>query len=129
MERFGAKQLNAVWSWCAVNESEKKVFLSIWTDNMVKGTAPTSYIIQESDWGVNQESGKKSAARNDQDEKLALIFDRGYEAFGYFIVAKDPNAHPREIEETRTSFIMQLQLAVLEDGTVLGTPLRRIEIR
>lgn len=34
MNRLGAEQLNNVWSWCAVNEAEKKVYFSIWTDNI-----------------------------------------------------------------------------------------------
>jgi hypothetical protein len=29
---FGAKQRNAVWGWCAANDSEKKAYFSIWTD-------------------------------------------------------------------------------------------------
>ena len=34
MAYFGAVQLNTVWSWCAVNESEKAVYLSVWTDHV-----------------------------------------------------------------------------------------------
>lgn len=129
MDRLGAEQLNAVWSWCAVNDAEKKVYLSIWTDKILKDNGTTSYIIQEPDWGVEEISGRKSASRNDQDQKLSLVFDLGYEPYGYFIEAKDRNGHPREIAETRTSFIMQLQLVRLSDGTVIGTPIKRIEIR
>src|SRR4051812_23093695 len=36
MEYLGAKQLNTVWSWCAVNDEERKVYLSIWTDTKEK---------------------------------------------------------------------------------------------
>ncbi len=32
MEYFGAEQRNTVWSWCAVNENEKAVYLSVWDD-------------------------------------------------------------------------------------------------
>ena len=36
------------------------------------------------------------------------MFDEGYEAYGYFIVAVDVDAEPREIAETKTSFIFSL---------------------
>jgi hypothetical protein len=131
MEYLGAEQRNVVWSWCAVNESEQKVYLSIWTDTRKKrgdDEAP-SYIIQEPDWGVNSSTQSRSAARKDHDEKLSKIFDQNYEAFGYFVVAKNTTSSPREIEETRTSFIFNLKLKKLPDGTILGYPLNRIEIR
>jgi|SRR6185437_10216955 len=128
MERLGATQLNTVWSWCAVNEAERKVYFSIWTDNTYTHNGSKSYIIQEPDWGVN-ELGHRSPARNDQDAKFALVFEQGYDSWGYFIEAKDRHAHPREIANTLTSFVMHLQLAKLEDGTIIGTPLKRIEVR
>jgi hypothetical protein len=128
MERLGAEQLNVVWSWCGVNEAERKVFFSIWTDNTFNQNGTKSYIIQEPDWGVN-EQGNKSAARNDQDAKLSLVFDGGYEPWGYFIEAKDRRAHPREIASTLTSFVVLLELAKLEDGAIVGTPVKRVEIR
>jgi hypothetical protein len=70
-----------------------------------------------------------SAARKDHDEKLSLVFDNGYEAYGYFIEAKDEKAHPREIGHTRTSFIFSFDLERQKDGSVLGYPKNRIEIR
>jgi len=33
MERLGAVQTNTVWSWCGVNETDRKVYFSVWTDN------------------------------------------------------------------------------------------------
>jgi hypothetical protein len=30
MQHLGAKQRNVVWSWCAVNDEERKVYLSVW---------------------------------------------------------------------------------------------------
>ncbi|HJR56507.1 MAG TPA: hypothetical protein VJ798_08000 [Rhizomicrobium sp.] len=128
MDRLGAVQLNTVWSWCGVNDSERKVYFSIWTDNTYAHNGAKSYIIQEPDWGVN-EQGHRSAARNDQDDKFSLVFEQGYEPWGYFIEAKDRRAHPREIASTLTSFVMQLQLDKLQDGTIIGTPLKRIEVR
>ena len=128
MDRLGAIQLNTVWSWCGVNESEKKVYFSIWTDNNHVHNGENGYIIQEPEWGIN-ETGSKSAARNDQDAKFALVFDNGYEPYGYFIVAKDRNAHPREIAETRTSFVVKLQLHRLDDGSIVGIPQERVEVR
>jgi len=86
-------------------------------------------LIQEPDWGVDPASGSKSAARKDQDEKLALIFTEGYEAYGYFIEAKDTNANPREIESTSTSFIFSFELERQADGSILENPKARIEIR
>jgi hypothetical protein len=128
MKRLGAAQLNTVWSWCAVNDSEKKVYFSLWTDQKVKQDGKSSYVVQESNWGVDEASGSRSAARNDQDAKLALVFDQGYEPFGYFIQAKDPLARPREIAATLTSFVMHLNLSRLEDGSIVGTLLKRIEL-
>jgi hypothetical protein len=120
-------QLNTVWSWCAVNEHERKVYFSVWTNLVYKHDGKTSYIVQAPDWGID-ESGRKSPARNDHDNKLSLVFDQGYESYGYFIEARDRTASPREIENTRTSFVMRLELAKLQDGSVIGTPLERIEI-
>lgn len=129
MAYFGATQLNTVWSWCAVNEQAKAVYFSVWTDHIYKTGGDTFYVLQEPHWGLNDETGKSKAARNDQDEKLSLVFDKGYEAYGYFIVAKDTSAVPRQIEETRTSFVMQLQLSRRDDGVVIGLPIRRIEVK
>lgn len=129
MDRLGASQLNTVWSWCAVNEAEKKVYFSIWTDSVQTHNGEKCYVIQEPFWGVNDETGNKSAARNDQDAKLALVFEHGYNAYGYFIVAKDRAADPREIAETRTSFVVRLQLHRLTDRSIIAKILERIEVR
>lgn len=130
MEYLGAKQKNTVWSWCAVNEEERKVYLSVWLDTAKKRDANRlSYVIQEPDWGLDEATGSVSAARKDHDEKLALIFSEGFEPFGYFIEAKDRNARPRQIEDTKTGFIFSLELEKLPDGTVLGYLKHRIEIR
>ena len=56
------------------------------------------------------------------------MFDEGYEAYGYFVVAKDVNAAPRGIEETKTSFVFSLELEIILDGTIIGYPLNRVEI-
>jgi hypothetical protein len=129
MDCLGAEQRNKVWSWCGVNHEEKSVYFSMWTDTADKRDGKTvSYTIQEPDWGIN-ESGAKSAARKDHDEKLSLIFDHGYQAYGYFIEPKDRNAHPREIESTRTSFIVSIRLEKSADGCIFGYPEKRIEIR
>ncbi len=130
MDHLGAKQKNTVWSWCAVNEEERMVYLSVWMDTRAKRDGVrVSYVIQEPDWGVDPTTGSKSAARKDQDEKLSLIFDKGYEAYGYFIEAKDTTANPREIESTSTSFIFSFDLERQPDGSILGYPKARIEIR
>jgi hypothetical protein len=60
MEYLGAKQRNVVWSWCAVNDEERKVYLSVWLDTAKKRDGQRlSYIIQEPDWGV-EEGGSMS---------------------------------------------------------------------
>ena len=128
MDRVGAVQLNTVWSWCGVNEERRQVYFSIWTDALLKDAGPRTYRIQGPDWGMS-EQGRRSASRNDQDAKLALVFEQGYEAWGYFIEAKDPTAHPREIANTATSFVVRLSIARLNDGTVTGQVLERVEIR
>jgi hypothetical protein len=127
MERLGAIQLNTVWSWCGVNEEKKQVFFSLWTDNLVKDAPPRTYVVQGKMWGISEE-GTKSPARNDQDAKLALVFDAGYEPFGYFIEAKDPKAHPREIASTLTSFYVRLKLSRAQDGAVLGQMTERLDL-
>jgi len=102
----------------------------VWLDTRSKrdGTR-VSYVIQEPNWGIDQDTGLETAARKDHNEKMSLIFNEGYEAYGYFVEAKDKNAHPREIESTKTSFIFSFDLERQEDGSVLGYPKTRIEIR
>lgn len=56
------------------------------------------------------------------------VFCEGLEAYGYFIEAKDRKAVPREIASIRTTFVMQMTLSRLEGGTVIGTPVRRVEV-
>src|SRR6476660_6780052 len=99
MSYLGATQKNVVWSWCAVNDTERKVYLSVWTDTRNKrdGEERESYLIQEPHWGVKASTGNHSAARKDQNEKLSKVFNEGYSAYGYFVVAKDLTANPREI--------------------------------
>ena len=128
MERLGAIQVNTVWSWCAVNEKDHKVYFSIWTDSVHKVNGVNQYVIQGPEWGVTESGGRRSAARNDQDAKLSLVFDQGYEPYGYFIEAKNPKAEPREIANTLTSFVMRLKLSRRDDGAVIATSLERIEI-
>jgi len=129
MDYLDAEQKNTVWSWCAVNHKEEKVYLSIWSDNdlTLEGDNSRGYIVQEPNWGLNGD-GSPKAARKDHDEKLNLIFEKGYEAHGYFIEPKDTTTRPREIEHTKTSFIFSLELKRLEDGRIIGYPLKRIEI-
>lgn len=129
MSRLGAKQLNDRWSWCAVNESTRSVFFSVWTDHVIKDASGTRYILQEPHWGLNDATGSSKAARHDQDQKFKLVFDQGYTAFGYFVVAKDTTAVPREIAETRTGFVMRMALSKDDGGVIVGMPLKRIEIR
>ena len=52
MDYLGAKQLNTVWSWCAISEDEKKVYLSVWEDTRDKrgNDDNPSYLIQEPNW-------------------------------------------------------------------------------
>jgi len=130
MDYFGAEQRNTVWSWCAVNEEEKKVYFSIWEDTKDRYGAKqkVGYTIQEPDWGINSETGNKMPARNDHDEKFNKVLNEEYKAFGYFIVARDKNAEPREIEYTKTSFIFSLQVEKLDNGDIIGYPLERIEV-
>ena len=127
MRHLGAKQANAVGSRCAVNEDDKKVYFSVWADMVEHHKGENRFMIQEAAWGVD-EAGKKSPARTDHDKKLQLVFEEGYEAFGYFVVAVDPNAEPRQIETTRTSFVMRLELEKLDDGSVVSPLVERIEI-
>lgn len=129
MARLGAVQLNTVWSWCAVNEAEKTVYFSIWTDNTHTHNGEKGYLIQKPSGDADGEEATRSAARNDRNAKFALVFERGYEAYGYFIVAKDRFAQPREIAETRTSFVMKLRLERLEDGSIWAVAIDRLEIR
>ena len=128
MAYLGAVQTNPMWSWCGVNEEERKVYFSVWADHVSQVAGVPTYTLQEPHWGVGPD-GRHSAARNDQDKKLALVFDQGYEAWAYFVEAKDRRAVPREIESTRTGFVLQLQVSRADDGSVTGTAIRRVEIR
>ncbi|MCP3669453.1 MAG: hypothetical protein GY814_03250 [Gammaproteobacteria bacterium] len=131
MGYFGAKQKNIVWSWCAVNEDEKTIYFSVWTDyrNKFGKRERDYYVIQEPHWGVNNETGSFSAARNDHDEKFEKALNGGYRTFGYFVEAKDKNVVPREIANTKTSFVFSLKIERLDDGSIIGYPLNRIEVR
>jgi hypothetical protein len=86
-------------------------------------------IIQEPHWGIDGSRTSPFLARNDHDEKLAKIFNDGYEAFGYFIDAKNSNVVPREIERSRISFVFSLELERLPDGRIIGYPLDRIDVK
>jgi hypothetical protein len=129
MEYLGAKQRNTVWSWCAVNEEERKVYFSLWVDTAAKRDGKNvSYVVQEPDWGIDESKQTVSAARKDHDEKLSLVFEHGYEPWGYCIVARDRHARPREIEETRTGFVWSLRLERLPDGVILAHPVTRLNL-
>ena len=130
MDYFGAQQRNTVWSWCGINETKKQVYFSAWLDfKNLHGEKPKPYYtIQEPDWGV-KEDGSFQPARNDHDEKLALVFDEGYEALIYFIEAEHKDRVPREIKTTKTSFVFTAELERLADGTVIGYPVDRINVK
>ncbi len=130
MDYFGAKQKNTVWSWCAINEEDKTIYFSVWTDyrNKYGKKDRDYYVIQEPHWGVNENTGSFSAARKDHDEKFDKAFNGGYESYGYFVEAKNKNVVPREIEVTKTSFVFSLELERL-DGSVIGYPIKRIEVK
>lgn len=128
MDRLGATQVNHVWAWCGVNHDERKVYFSVWTDFKYAVGPKGTYVLQGPDWGLDgSPNGRKS--RNDHDAKFALVFEQGYESWGYFNVVKDPTASPREIEETKTGFVMKLDISKLEDGCIIGTVVERVEVR
>ncbi len=131
MNYFGAIQKNTHRSWCGINEENKSIYLSVWTDyrNKLGKRERDYYVIQEPHWGVEARGSFSRAARKDHDEKLALAFTEGYAVYGYFVVAKDKNAIPRKIERTITSFVFSLELEKLESSAVIGYPLQRIEIK
>ena len=130
MKRLGAKPQNSDGGWCAVNETERKVFLSVWTDSrgVRSGDNEVSYLVQEPDWGICSETGKKSQTRKRHDENLKKIFEEGYDAYGYFVVPDTTQGDARLIKETKTSFIFSFELARREDGTVLGYPKYRLDL-
>jgi hypothetical protein len=130
MAYLGAKQKNTVWSWCAVDEEDRKVYFSLWSDFVSKDAEGRArYVVQEPHWGVDPVTNRKSAARNDHDGKLALVFNEGYQSYGYIVVAKDRNAEPREIEETRTGFVFELNLSRADNGVIYGAVMARINLR
>lgn len=127
MRKLNAKQMNPQWALCAVNEAEKKVYLSVWVDLVGDYKGVSRYLLQEPNWGA-EEDGTFSKQRMDQNEKMRLIFEDGYDAFGYFVEAVDPDAQPREIKETRTSFVMRLELSKDDDGSIYAVPVERITL-
>ncbi|MCA9296256.1 MAG: hypothetical protein KC983_07050 [Phycisphaerales bacterium] len=130
MKRLNATQRNDVWSWCAIDDDGRRVYLSLWSDMRAFRDGDgdrASYIVQEASWGNDPSTGTVSPARADHDEKLARVFDDGYEAFGYIIETDDPAATPRSITRTKTSFIFQLELERKPD-MILGYPTKRIEV-
>lgn len=130
MEYLGAQQKNTVWSWCAVDHEEQKVYFSMWADTRTKDSQGNiRYLIQEPSWGIDDVTSKKSAARKDHDEKLSLVFDKAYQPFGYVVVAKDISSHPREIEETKTGFIFEIELKQEPNGNIYARVINRINLR
>ena len=129
MDYLGAEQRNIVGSWCAVNHEQRKIYLSMWeaSRGLRDGDEKASFIIREPHWGIS-ETGNSSAARNDHDEKLRLIFHEGYQPFGYVMLARDIKAVPREIKETKTGFVFEVALKRRDDGVILGYPTRRINL-
>ena len=128
MDRLGAKQLNTMWSWCAVDDNNKKVYFSAWLDMKIEKNGKKFYILQEPHWGVDEQTNKISPARKDQDNKFDLVLNHGYKAFAYFIEAEDINAVPRSIKSIKTSFVFSMELDTLDDGTIIGLPINRIEV-
>lgn len=130
MSYFGAKQKNSLWSWCGINEKEKSIYFSIWTDHYDKFEKKDRkyYTIQEPHWTKSDKPGPRTSAIADHNIFIEKVLNDGYKAFGYFIVAKDKNAVPRTIKEARTSFVFSLELERLETGEVIAYPLERIEI-
>ena len=131
MKYFGATQKNTVWSWCGVNEQEQSVYFSIWTDyyNKFGEKDKKYYTIQEPHWGNKEQSGSQSAGKADHDINIDKVLNHGYKAFGYFIEAKDKNIVPREIKETRTSFVFSLELEKLPTGEIICYLIDRIEVK
>lgn len=129
MSRLGAIPQSPTWSSCAVNESERKVYFGVWSDLGRLTNIGREFLLQEPDPDIEAQAASLQAARKDQDEKLELVFKDGYVAYAYFNVARDPVAKPREIGQTRTSFVMRLALSRRPDGSVVGSPVERVEIR
>jgi hypothetical protein len=130
MKRLGAKPQNSDGGWCTVNEPDKKVFLSIWTDSRDRrpGDKEVSYLVQEPDWGICSHTGEKSQARKRHDDNLQKVFDEGYGAYGYFVVPDQATGGERQVKETKTSFIFSFELAKKDDGTVVGYPRYRLDM-
>lgn len=128
MDKLGAVQLNTVWSWCAVNDKERKIYFSAWVDSKIKINEKWHYVVQEQDWGVDEETGSFSAARNDQDKKFQLVFEEGYDPYLYFIEAEDTTVIPRTIKSIRTSFVFGAVLSRMENGDIIALPTKRIEL-
>ena len=110
MSRFGAVQANNVWAWAAVNHDTKTCYFSAWVDKRATDEDGRKYYtVQEHWWGSNGVYATKPG-RTDQDEKFALVFDEGYAARIYFVVAENVDTQPRSIKETRTSFVFEAEL-------------------
>ncbi|HCG5592894.1 hypothetical protein OTK59_12350 [Vibrio natriegens] len=90
LDMLGATQKNVQWSWCAVDDTNKRVFFSIWEQEKLheKNRYDTkAYLIQQPWWGVD-ENLKSTKSRNDHNEKLRLYFECGYSAYGYILKRK-----------------------------------------
>lgn len=131
MDFLGAEQANTYWAWCGVDHTERRVYFSMWTYTREENAGVVSYTVQGPDWGVD-DKGRKNASRSDHYKKLALVFNDGYEAWGY-LIEHDDRAWERhqvtKIEATVTSRIYQLRLAVLQDGSVQGVVTNEIQLK
>ena len=122
MRKLGAKQKNIVWSWCAVNHDNKRVYLSTWIDKITD----EGYILRHADHDLLVDPSHP--AYKDQAEKFDLIRNEGYEAWGYFIEAEDTTVIPRKIKRTVSGFVIRFDMDFKESGEVIGKMKGREEV-
>ena len=86
----GFEMVNTYWSWCAINEKEKQVVVTLWDDY--------NGVILARDW-QRKANGDFHPGYDDVLKKLDLVSYHGYELLVLKIYAKDPSiTQPRKMD-------------------------------
>lgn len=95
--RLNAPLVNTRWSWGALSEDKKKIYLSIWADEITVADGKTWVIILNNDL-------KTSPAKQERLDHIDLI-KNGLSAYALIKIAKDVTAIPRDMKEFNSEYL------------------------
>ena len=95
--RLNAPLVNTRWSWGALSEDKKKIYLSIWADEITVADGKTWVIILNNDLNT-------SPAKQERIDHIDLI-KNGLAAYALIKIAKDVTAIPRDMKEFNSEYL------------------------